>query len=85
MPRSTIFSAEPYCRTLRSVNDQRSVSGRNVKQYVADHRSEIIRVYTLRERVAGGPLRKVRQTLDLVEALQWVGREDLDSQWTLQG
>jgi hypothetical protein len=80
------LAAYSQCRTLRSADDQRSVSGRTVKKSVGDHRWEPIRVYTLRERDwPDSPLRKVRQTTDIVEAMQWIGREDLDTQWTLQG
>ena len=80
------LSVAPQYRTLRSADDQRSVSARNVKRAISGRRWEPIRVYTLRERDwPDSPLRKIRQTTDIVEAMQWIGREDLDTQWTLQG
>lgn len=51
--RRTASAVDPQHEILKSTDDTRRAYGRNVKKSIGDHRFDIVRVWTLKERRNG--------------------------------
>lgn len=67
-PNSVVADAE----TLASKDGLRRASGKNVKRALPDRRFDIVRIWTLKERVNGAWVVK-RNYATTAEAQEWVG------------